>query len=155
MTDNLMGSQSKSSGFLRPPPRLRVNASRGIVSKAKRSTKAHHKEDGKEKRELYVQRRAKQREQVEENTAANIEYLQELDLKERMLEVLSAFFGKLAADENRLKGLVEGSLPEVSFHERAKEVEEAYWMLKIRDHPSSVGGRRALGSTSGSGKGVS
>jgi len=46
-------------------------------------------------------------------------------MKECMLEVQGMLLGKLAAEENRLKGLVEDSGPPIAnFDERVQEVEE-------------------------------
>jgi predicted component of type VI protein secretion system len=85
----------------------------------------------KEKKELYLQKRAKQRQQLEEQSGENLELLHELDVKECMLEIKSVILGKLAADENHLKGFIEvpGKVA-VNFNERVKEVAEALTMLK-------------------------
>jgi hypothetical protein len=94
--------------------------------------KFNNLEDGfKEKKELYLQKRAVLRQQVEEQLGENLELLEELDVKECMLEIQSVILGKLAADENHLKGLVEvpGKVI-VNFDERVKEVAEALTMLR-------------------------
>jgi hypothetical protein len=82
-------------------------------------------------KKLYHQRRAKEREQVEEQSATNLEYLEALDVKECMLEIQSVTLGKLAAQENHLKGLADMPGPVIlNFAERVKEVEETITMLK-------------------------
>jgi hypothetical protein len=124
-----------------PPPsvKIKVNASRGpkgsttaLRVKPHARKKFNSLEDGfKEKKELYLQKRAKLRQQVEEKSGENLQLLEELDVKECMLEIQSVILGKLAADENHLKGLVE--VPEkvvVNFDERVKEVAEALTMLR-------------------------
>ena len=94
--------------------------------------KFQSREEGlKQKKELYLHKKAKQREQLEEQSTTNIQFLQALHVKECMLEIQSVILGKLAADENHLKGLVEvpGKVA-VNFDERLKEVAEALTMLK-------------------------
>ena len=124
---------------LPPPVKIKVNASRGLKGsttalrvKPHTRKKFNSLEDGlKEKKELYLQKRAKQRQQVEEQSGENLELSEELDVKECMLEIQSVILGKLAADENHLKGLVEvtGKVV-VNFDERVKEVAEALTMLR-------------------------
>jgi hypothetical protein len=93
--------------------------------------KFQSREDGlKQKKQLYLQKRAKQREQLEEQSATNLEYLQALDVKECMLEIQSVMLGKLAAEENHLKSFVEVPRLVLNFDERVKEVVEALTMLK-------------------------
>ena len=54
------------------------------------------------------------------------EILKALDNKECLLEVQASLVGRLAAEENHIKGLVETFEPsDISFDERVKEVEEA------------------------------
>jgi hypothetical protein len=118
---------------------IQINASRcakgstGML-RTKVSTRRifNSRADGiKEKKELYLQKRAKQRQQLEEQSGENLELLHELDVKECMLEIKSVILGKLAADENHLKGLVKAPGKEVvNFDERVKEVAEALTMLK-------------------------
>ena len=58
-------------------------------------------EDGlKRKKELHLQKRAKQREQLEDRSAPNLEVLQALDVKECMLEIQAVMLAKLATEEN-------------------------------------------------------
>ncbi|PVH69000.1 hypothetical protein DL98DRAFT_599040 [Cadophora sp. DSE1049] len=124
-----------------PPPSavIRVNASRGQKSsttafavKTRTRTKFNGREDGlKRKKELYLHKRAKQRQQLEEQSGTSVEYLQALDVKECMLEIQSVILGKLAADENHFKGLVEiPGVAALNLDERVKETEEALTMLK-------------------------
>lgn len=95
--------------------------------------KFQSREDGiKQKKELYLQKRAKQHEQLEEQLATNLEFLQALDVKECMLEIQSVMLGKLAAEENHLKGYAEvPGLVVLNFDERVREKEEALTMLKF------------------------
>jgi hypothetical protein len=90
-------------------------------------------EDGlKRKKELHLQKRANQCEQLEENLASNPEFLNALDVKESALEIQAMILGKLAAEENRLKGfsdVPEGEIAQASLAERVEEVEEALLML--------------------------
>jgi hypothetical protein len=67
--------------------------------------KFRSREEGpKQKKELYLNKRAKQRKQLEEQSTTNIQFLQALHVKECMLEIQSAILGKLGAEENHLKG---------------------------------------------------
>ena len=120
---------------------IRVNASKGekgpqVYQRLRSRSQGHLQstEDGlKRRKELHLQKRANQREQLEENVASNLEYLQALDVKECVLEVQEVILGKLAAEENRLKGfsdVPEVELTQTSFAERVEEVEEALLMLK-------------------------
>lgn len=125
--------------ILPPSAMTRVIASRGAKGstttwRAKTRTRKifNGRADGlKDKKDLYLQKRAKQRQQLEEQSGENLRLLHELDVKECMLEIKSVILGKLAADENHLKGLVEvpGKVV-VNFDERVKEVAEALTMLK-------------------------
>lgn len=61
----------------------------------------------------------------------NLKLLYEIDVKECMLEIKLVILGKLAANENHLKGLVE--VPRkvvVNFNKRVKEVAKALTILK-------------------------
>jgi hypothetical protein len=118
---------------------IRVNASRGEKGpyqrlRSRSQGRLQSIEDGlKWRKELHLQKRANQREQLEENVASNLEYLQALDVKECVLEVQAVILGKLAAEENRLKGfsdVLEVDSTQTSFAERVEEVEEALLMLK-------------------------
>jgi hypothetical protein len=94
--------------------------------------KFRSREEGlKQKKELYLYKRAKKREQLEEQPSTNIQVLQALHVKERMLEIQSVILGKLAAEENHLKGFAEvPGLAVSNIDERVKEVGEALTMLK-------------------------
>ena len=128
-----------------PPIMIQVNASKGLKGstthyriKSRPRRKFPGCEDGlrmaeavRRGKQLYLQKRAKQREQVEKQSALNLEYLEALDVKECMLEIQSLTLGKLAADENHVKGVAEiPGLVIINFAERVKEVEEALTMLK-------------------------
>jgi hypothetical protein len=120
---------------------IRINASRGEKGpppygrvKSHSRGKLQSSEDGlKRRKELHLQKRAKRREQLEENLVSNHEFLQALDAKECVLEIQAVILGKLAAEENLLKGVTD--VPEVEvtlakFAERVEELEEALSMLK-------------------------
>ena len=118
---------------------IRVNASRGPKASVTDCTikpcyrrKFRSREEGlKQKKELYLHKRAKQREQLEEQSTTNIQFLQALHVKECMLEIQSVILEKLAAEENHLKGFAEvPGLAVSNFDERAREVGEALTMLK-------------------------
>jgi hypothetical protein len=120
---------------------IRVNASKGekgpqAYRRLRSRSQGHLQstENGlKRKKELYLQKRANQREQLEENLASNPEFLHALDVKECVLEIQAMILGKLAARENRLKGfsdVPEGEIAQASLAEQAEEVEEALSMLK-------------------------
>jgi hypothetical protein len=113
-----------------------VNASRGPKGSGVglRRKVLHGKEDTiRQNRELYNRKRAKQREQVELGSASNVECLQAIDAKECMFEIQAVMLRKLAAEENRLKGLSEAPGPAVvDFDLLVKEVEEALAVLKFR-----------------------
>jgi predicted component of type VI protein secretion system len=144
LSPNYMSESTESQNHyprtnLPPSVKIKVNASRGLKgsttalrAKPHARKKFNNLEDGfKAKKELYLQNRAKLRQQVEEQSGENLKLLEELDVKECMLEIQSVILGKLAADENHLKGLVE--VPEkvvVNFDERVKEVAEALTMLR-------------------------
>lgn len=94
---------SKSTGLRNHHPhtnlpllvKIKVNASRGLKGSATTlRAKPHTRrkfnilEDRlKEKKELYLQKRAKQQQQVEEQSGENLELLQALDVKECILEI--------------------------------------------------------------------
>lgn len=89
------------------------------------SRKYYQDEEIQQGKELRVQNWAKRRERLDELSALNPEVLKALDMKECMLEVQGMLLGKLAAEENRLKGLAEDlGPPIVNFDERVQEVEE-------------------------------
>ena len=112
-----------------------VNASRGLNSSTPdHKIKSHFQsteDELKQKKELHLQKRAKQREQLEKQSVTNVEYLKALNVKKCMLEIQSVMLERLAAEENHLKGLaVVLRLILLSFDEWVKEVEKALTMLK-------------------------
>ncbi|KAF8862725.1 hypothetical protein BDZ45DRAFT_739037 [Acephala macrosclerotiorum] len=139
-TSEFTGSiKQRSRTIPLPSAEIRVNASRGqkgfttaFTANTRTRRKFNSREDGlKRKKELYLQKRAKQRQQLEEQSGTSVEYLQALDVKECMLEIQSVILGKLAADENHFKGLVKiPGVAALNFDERVKETEEALTMLK-------------------------
>ncbi len=132
--------QSTSTSQLHPPrqgnplrPNLGLNASRGPrpatehrkTNRPRRKWQAAQDEEIQKGKELRVQNWAKRRERLNKLSALNPEVSKALDMKECMLEVQGILLGKLAAEENRLKGLVEDSGPPIAnFDERVQEVEE-------------------------------
>jgi hypothetical protein len=81
----------------------------------------------------YQQKRAREREQLQEGSMANGEFWQSLDAKECALEIQAMILGKLAAEENVLKGLVDGGsskYTQETFARRMNDVLEAISMLK-------------------------
>ena len=67
----------------------------------------------------------KRQERLDELVALTPELSKALDMKECMLEVQGMLLGKLAAEENRLKGLAETPSQLIpNFDGRLKEVEE-------------------------------
>ena len=114
-------------------PNLGLNASRGSrpatghrkTNRPQRKWQAAQYEEIQKGKELRVQNWAKRRERLNELSALDPEVLKALDMKECMLEVQGMLLGKLAAEENRLKGLAEESGPPIAnFDERVQEVEE-------------------------------
>lgn len=114
-------------------PNLGLNASRGSrpatghrkTNRPQRKWQAAQYEEIQKGKELRVQNWAKRRERLNELSALDPEVLKALDMKECMLEVQGMLLGKLAAEENHLKGLAEESGPPIAnFDERVQEVEE-------------------------------
>jgi hypothetical protein len=58
----------------------------------------------KQKKELYIEKRAKQLEQLEEQSATGLESLQALDIKGCILEIQLVMLRNLAAEGNYIKG---------------------------------------------------
>ncbi|KAH8653975.1 hypothetical protein BGZ60DRAFT_533069 [Tricladium varicosporioides] len=125
--------------ILPPSAKIHVNASRGLKGstatftvKSRTRKKFNSRDDGlKRKKELYLQKKAKQRQQFEEQSGTTLVFSQALDVKESMLEIQSLLLGKLAAEENHFKGLVKiPGVTNINLDERVKEVEEALTMLK-------------------------
>ncbi len=115
-------------------PNLGLNASRGPrpatehrkTDHPRRKWQATQHEEIQKGKELRLQNWVKRRERLEDLSALNPEILKALDIKECLLEVQAALLGRLAAEENHLKGLVEICEPcDINFDERVKEVEEA------------------------------
>jgi len=78
-----------------------------------------------QKGELRSQNWAKRREWLNELSALNPQLSKALDMKECMLKVQGMILGKLAAEENHLKGLAETSNRSIAnFDDRVREVEE-------------------------------
>lgn len=87
-------------------------------------------EELRQGRDVYQRQRANRREQLEEKSAHNLEYLKSLDRKESILEVQTILPGKLAAEENHLKGLaINPELSVTEFDRRVREVEESIHAL--------------------------
>ena len=87
----------------------------------------------KQAKERHQLKRAKERDQLDEGSVSNYEYLQTLDEKECVLEIQAMMFGKLAAEENKLKGLTDDCKigPNAEpFTERVQDVVEALSTLK-------------------------
>ena len=82
-------------------------------------------------RVLRHQKTAKRHERLKELSNSDPEYAKSLDTKECMLEVQGIIVGRLAAEENHLKGLtVLPGFCIVDFKERVKEVEEVIQALQ-------------------------
>lgn len=119
---------------------IRVNASRGQRGQKRFKTKLpsanrHHtfQEELKRAKEQHRQKRSKERDQLEEGSASNREFLEALDEKECVFEIQAMILGKLAAEENKLKGLIEDykiGIYEEPFNERVRDVVEALSILK-------------------------
>lgn len=81
--------------------------------------------------ELRHQNMISQRKRLEELAHSDPEYAKALDTKECMLEVQGMLLGKLATEENHLKGLtVLPGFGITDFEERAKEVGEVIQALQ-------------------------
>ncbi len=102
-------------------PNLGLNASRGLGPTTKPGKTDHPRrkwlatsdEEVRQGKELRCQNWAKRRERLDELSALNPEFSKALDMKACMLEVQGMLLGKLAAEENRLKGLAETSSPPI------------------------------------------
>lgn len=129
--------RSHQCPVLTPHFTTRINASRGLRGPTTKANPHHKKKSGEAndglewRKNLYLQRRAKERQQVENNLGSNLQFLQTLGAKECMFEVQGVILGRLAKLENDLKGSVENPrVFPVNFDERVKEVEEALLMLR-------------------------
>ena len=126
----------------KPPCTIQVKASRGqkmsqVQEKVglypPENLQRSEEEELKEEKKIRHQRRVKKLEQLERGIALNAEFLQALNEKDCIFEVQAAILGKLASEENYLKGLSEFCRVELSqepFPERVKKAEEAIIMLK-------------------------
>ncbi len=133
-------AQSTSTSQSHPPcpghplrPNLGLNASRGPrpaterrkTNRPRRKWQATQDKEIQKGKELRVQNWAKRRGRLDELSALDPEVLKALDIKECILEVQGILLGKLAAEENRLKGLAEiPSPPMANFDDRVRELEE-------------------------------
>lgn len=97
-----------------------------MTDRPRRKWQATQDEEIQKGKELRLQNWAKRRERLDELSTLNPEVLKALDIKECLLEVQAALLGRLAAEENHIKRLVETFEPsDINFDERVKEVEEA------------------------------
>lgn len=134
-----------SNNPMRPPIRLKprlpmkigLNASRRPAKSTtehgatRPGPQSYQNTQEDEIQKLHRQNIEKRQQRLGELSASDPEYTKELDLKECMLEVQAVLIGRLAAEENHLKGLVETSEPsDVNFDERVKDVEEAIQALQ-------------------------
>ena len=96
------------------------------TDRPRRKWQAIQDEEIQKGKELRLRNWAKRCERLDDLSALNPEILKTLEIKECMLEVQAALLGKLAAEENHIKGLVETFEPsDINFDERVKEVEVA------------------------------
>ncbi|KAK3167993.1 hypothetical protein OEA41_004439 [Lepraria neglecta] len=104
----------------------------GESDRPRRKWLATQDEEIEKGKELRCQNWAKRCERLNELSALNPELSKVLDMKECMLEVQGMLLGKLAVEENRLKGLTETpSRPIAEFDERVKEVEEVIQSMQF------------------------
>lgn len=137
LTSRLQSHLSYLGHSLRPS--LGLNASKGPrpVTKQKKTERPRRKwqaiqdEEIQKGKRLCLQNWAKRLEHLDDLSASNPEILKALDIKECLLEVQAALLGRLAAEENHIKGLVKNFEPsnikfdECVRDERVREVEEA------------------------------
>ncbi|KAI9747636.1 MAG: hypothetical protein M4579_007426, partial [Chaenotheca gracillima] len=91
-------------------------------SHSRKASKNGEAQDIQRRRELQFEKRAMQREQLEEQPLPSQEHFKTVDVKESILAVQASFLGKLAAEENHLKVLAEiPGLSIADFDERVKE----------------------------------
>lgn len=112
---------------------LGLNASRGSkptiehrqTDRPRRKWPAAQDEEIQKGKELHCQNRATRYEWLNELSALNPELSKARDMKECILDMQGMLLGKLAAEENRLKGLTDTPSRSITdFDERVKEVEE-------------------------------
>ena len=105
------GTLAKSDVIEQHAPRRLHNARDELIRKGK---------------EMYEQKRLKRCRQLEAGSAPNLAHEQALVQKQSVLEIQSILLGKLAAEENYLKGLGGVSKPSIlPFDKRVTELEEA------------------------------
>ncbi|MCJ1476738.1 hypothetical protein MMC13_005407 [Lambiella insularis] len=130
-------SKSRTTRFHLNPP-MRVNASKrqeilctDAVTRPPQTTSNARDESIRQGRELYEQQRLQQCRELEEGSVSNLAYIQVLDQKQSILEIQAIVLGRLAADENWVRGLEELSYPPIMpFDQRINEVEEALRALQ-------------------------
>jgi hypothetical protein len=82
-------------------------------------------------KQSYEEKRKRQRQQLEAQDGPNIQYLLLFDKKDSTLELQAILLGKLAAEENSLKGFgTSSSSSTPDFDKRVTEVEEAIRALQ-------------------------
>ena len=86
----------------RGPKRIQANHEGKLYSPRNLRISESEVAQGKERHRL---KRVQERNQLEEGSASNAEFLQALDEKEYVLEVQTVILEKLAAEENSMKGL--------------------------------------------------
>jgi len=69
----------------------------------------NNEDEFKQKKKLHIQKRIKQHEQLEKQSAMNLEFLKTLNVKKCMLKIQSMMLEKFAAEKNQLKKLVKVS----------------------------------------------
>ena len=116
-----------------------LNASRGLRP-ATRHRKTEHPQrkgqalqdkESQSAKELRLQNWAKRCDRLDELSDLNPENLKALKIKECLLEVQAQLLGRLAAEENDMKGLLETIEPsKIDFDKRVKEVEEAIQVIR-------------------------
>ena len=121
------------------PMNFRFNASRGIETFA---VKARSRYDRKkfpstqdketlEWRMLRHRNIKRRRKRLEDLAHSDLEYTKALDTKDCMLEVQGILLGKLAIEENHIKGFtMQADFYITDFEERVKEVEEVIQALQ-------------------------
>ena len=123
------------------PFKIPVNASKGQKGstglRGRRFNPQKHSQDSVEELKLAKERhslkRAGERDKLQRGSPSNREFLQGLDAKECVLEIQAMILGKLAAEENKLKGLADDCKTQQTqeqFSGRMQDVVEAISVLK-------------------------
>jgi hypothetical protein len=130
---------SQSAQSLDCSAKINVNASKG-KNKSDDKDIAHdlyikslnaQEEAIRRGKQLYEEKRKWQRQRVEAQDGPNLQYLRLFDSKESTIELQAILLGKLAAEENSLKGLGASSCSSIpDFNKRVTEVEEAIRALQ-------------------------